>query len=173
MGFGKDGKGQILRETVTITVGALAARGVVKHTGGVALDTTSFRILKSEYFIVTATPFQADLDQLIFGFANGALSTAQIAAAIEADGPDDRNDPDKEETMRAVWLLAHVLEGELAAPAGIPQPLNNGLPLIFKPRWTFTPTEGWDWIAYNPLDGAITTGAVFNIVATHFGVWVD
>ncbi len=172
MGFGKDGKGQILREVATITIGALAAGAVVKHTGGVVLQTTSFRILKTEYFAVMSTAFQGEFDQVLLGIANGALSTTEIAACIEADGPDDRNDPDKEEAMRAVWLQAHLRE-QPAQANGLNQVLFNNMKMDFSLKWTFTPTEGWDWFVFNPLGGAITTGAVVKIFAKHFGVWVD
>ncbi len=172
MGFGKDGKGIILREVATITIGALAAGAVVKHTGGVVLQTTSFRILKTEYFAVMTTAFQGEFDQVLLGMANGALTTTEIAACITADGPDDRNDPDKEEAMRAVWLLAHLREQGDSANA-INEALNNNMLMDVSLRWTFTPTEGWDWFVFNPLGGAITTGAVVSIVVKHFGVWVD
>ncbi len=174
MGFGKDGKGIILRETVVLTPGALAAGAVVKHTGGVILQTTSFRILKTEYFVSQQGAFAGEGDEIIVGIANGALTTAQIAEALNADGPDDRNDPDKEEADRAVWLKGpQIKETQLAADTyGEPVP-NNGMPMSFSLKWTFTPTEGWDWFAFNPLSGALTTGSVFNITATHYGVWVD
>ncbi len=173
MGFGKDGKGVILREVATITVGALAAGAVVKHSGGVVLETTSFRILKTEYFAVMSTAFQGEFDQILLGIANGALTTTQIAEAIEVNGPDDRNDRvEAEQAMRAVWLVNHLQEQGDSANA-IQDQLNNGNVMHFSLKWTFTPTEGWDWFAFNPLGAAITTGPVIKIFAKHFGVWVD
>ncbi len=175
MGFGKDGKGVIMRESATITVGALASGAVVKHTGGVSLQTTSFRILKTEYFISQNAAFAAEGDEVIIGIANGALSTAEIAASVTNNGPGDRNDtPEADVSERAVFLVGPQIKETQTATTGYGEPMpNNGMPMEFSLRWTFTPTEGWDWFAFNPLSGALTTGAVFLITAKHFGVWVD
>ncbi len=172
MGFGKDGKGVIIKENVTVTPGALASGAVIKAAGGVGLQTTSFRIIKTQFFISQGTAWAGDGDELIFGLCNGELSVTEIAEAIQINGPIDRNDRDIEErASRAVWLLVDLKDPETSG-VSFSAPPNNGLPIEKNFRWTFTPTEGWDWFAFNPLSGAITTGAVFNIKATHFGVWV-
>ncbi len=173
MGFGKDGKGAIIREVATITIGALAAGAAVKHTGGAVLQTTSFRILKTKYFLVMSTAFQGEFDQVLIGMANGALSVTEIAESISSNGPDDRNDRAGMETAeRAVFLVAQMREPSAQAN-GINEAIGDNLALNENFRWTFTPTEGWDWFAFNPLGGAITTGAVVKIFAKHYGVWVD
>ncbi len=175
MGFGKDGKGVIIREEVTITPGALVSKTVIKGTGGAVLQTTSFRILKTEYFIVQNNAWATNGDGIIVGLANGALTTVQIADCIDANGPDDRNDTvTADESMRAVWLLNLMKEPfDAGGVADASRQVNNGLPISFNPKWTFTPTEGWDWFAYNPFTGNLTSGASFIIIAKHFGVWVD
>ncbi len=173
MGFGKDGKGQILRETVILTAGALGTQDVVKGTSGVVLQTTPFRILKTEYFFTQQGAFAGEGDEIILGIANGALTTVQIAACIVSDGPDDINDPDSEEAMRAVWLVGPQLKETQFAADTYSEPMpNNGMPMSFSLRWTFAPTEGWDWFLFNPLGGALTAGAIFQVTAKHFGVWV-
>ncbi len=176
MGFGKDHRGMILREKVTLTVGGLAANSVVFHTGGIILETTSFRILKTEYFVTQSGAFAAEGDEVIIGIANGELSAAEVASSLISAGPDDRNDRVGEElAMRAVWLTGPNIK-EPADPAAVTTfsaPSNSGLLMSFSLRWTFTPTEGWNWFAFNPLGGALTSGAVFFITAKHFGVWVD
>ncbi len=175
MGFGKDGKGQVLTELATLTIGALGAGAVVKHTGGIVLETTSFRILKTEYFVSQLATFQGEGDEIIIGIANGALSAAEIAAAITDAGPNDRNDgPGSEIAMRAVFLTGpQIKETQTAVDSyGEPMPF-NGMKMSFNLKWTFTPTEGWSWFAFNPLTGALTTGAIFRVTAKHFGVWVD
>lgn len=173
MGFGKDGKGVIIREIASITVGNLAARTVVKAAAGVTLQTTKFRILKTEYLITQTGSFGADGDSVFIGICDGELSASEIEECLEANGPNDRNDRVPEERAeRPVWLLAHYKD-PVDAGAGFPQPANNGLPMEHTPRWTFTPTEGWSYFAYNPLLGALTSGATFSIYAKHFGVWVD
>ncbi len=174
MGFGKDGKGVIIREAVGIVPGGLASNAVIKSTsGGVTLGTTSFRIIKTEYLVSQGTAWQADGDQLFFGICNGDLTTAEIAETIQANGPTDRNDRTlQERAERAVWLLFDLKDPETTG-ATFSRTLNDGKPMEKSLRWTFTPTEGWDWFAFNPLGGAITTGAAFAIKATHYGVWVD
>ncbi len=173
MGFGKDGKGAIIRETVVITVGGLAAGSSIKNTGGVTLQTTSFRILKTEMFVHQLGAWAAEGDEVIIGICNGDLSVAEISESINVDGPVDRNDRIKQEQAeRAVWLLVDLKEGAEGALANSP-PANDGLPWTFNLRWTFIPTEGWDWFAFNPLAGALTAGAVFRLTMKHYGVWVD
>ncbi len=173
MGFGKDGKGVIIREQSTITLGGLAAGVAVKGISEVALETTSFRIIKMEYFISQSGAFGAEGDEALIGFANDVLSVTEIAASLTVDGPKDRNDtPGRNTAEFAVWLLAQLKE-PTDATTGYDRPLNMGRPMEKVLRWTFTPPEGWTWFAYNPLAGALTTGAVFRIHAKYYGVWVD
>ncbi len=173
MGFGKDGKGAIIRETVIVTPGALAAGAAILGTAGVTLDTTSFRILKTDYFVSQRTAWQADGDEIYIGLANGTLSVTEIAETMGNDGPVDRNESVAAAIAeRAVWPLLD-LKDLPPSGASFSEPSNNGQKMSFNPKWTFTPTEGWSWFAFNPLSAALTTGAVFVIHATHYGVWVD
>ncbi len=174
MGFGKDNKGVILREALSIAFGALGANSVIKATSiGVALQTTSFRIIKTEFFVAQASAWAADGDAVIIGICNGELSAGEIAECIQANGPDDRNDRVTDErASRAVWLLVH-MKDQPETGFNFSLPANDGQPMVKNLRWTFTPTEGWAWFAFNPLSGALTTGAAVNIKATHYGVWVD
>ncbi len=165
-----DKGGVILREKVPIVVGALASDTAVKSTGGVALQTTSFRILKTKLFITQTAGWGGEGAEVYIGIANGALSVSEIAVAIALGGPDDRNDPNKEIANRAVWLIADIKEPEAGT---FSQPVNGGMPIEFNLRWTFTPTEGWDWFAFNPMSATLVTGAIFELTAQHFGMWVD
>ncbi len=168
MGFGKDGKGAIIRENVTITVGGLAAVAVIKGTS--LSISEDFRILKTEYFISQSGNWGAVGDEVIIGFADDELSVGEIAECLNVDGPVDRNDRLAEErVMRAVWSLID-LKGD--STTVVMQPPNDGKFMEHKPRWTFSNPEGWTWFAYNPLSGALTAGAVFIINAKYFGVWV-
>ncbi len=173
MGFGKDGKGVIIREDVLLTAGGLAAISAVKSTEGITLQTTSFRVIKTTYFVVVRGSFGAEGDEVIIGIADGTLSTAQIAEVMNNNGPADRNAMVSAAIAdRAVWPLVQIKEPADSATS-YPLPVNNGMPMEKSLRWTFTPTEGWDWFLFNPLAGALTTGLVVAIFATHFGVWVD
>lgn len=169
MGFGKDGKGTILRETQDIVLGALGAQSAVKSSAQLAI-TDDFRLLKTEYFVALSAFFQAVGDEVIIGIADNELTVAEIAACINADGPLDRNDRVPEElSHRAVWLLTQVKGTSTTVPD---VPGNDGKAFECKLRWTFCNPEGWTWFAYNPLGLALTTGGQFKIVAKHYGVWV-
>ncbi len=173
MGFGKDHKGVIIRESVTLTIGALGAGSVVLHTSGAALQTTSFRMIKAVYTISQLGAWAADGDEVLIGIANGELSTQEIAECLTAQGPDDRNDAlGSEQAGRAVWVLADIKDTSVTGFA-FSDPINDGMPMEKVLRWTFTPTAGWNWFAFNPLTGTLTTGAVFKVIATYYGVWVD
>ncbi len=39
-------------------------------------------------------------------------------------------------------------------------------------RWSFNSDEGWNFFAFNPLDGSLSTGSEVIILAKHFGVWL-
>lgn len=172
MGFGKDHKGIIIREAATITVGGLTSKNVIKTTaGGVTLQTTSFRILKSQYFISVLGDFGAEGDEVLVGLCDGELAVAEIVEAININGPVDRNDNVlSEQANRPVFLLDQLKEAHDATTSYTT--FGTGMK-TFNPRWTFTPTEGWDWFVFNPLGGSLTAGLVILITAKHFGVWVD
>ncbi len=84
MGFGKDGKGAIIREDVTITVGALTAKtGILQTAGGIHDNMQEdFRVLKTlingQEFGVTSGEAFSDLYM-----SNGELTLAEIEEAIE------------------------------------------------------------------------------------------
>ncbi len=169
MGFGKDGKGAIIRERITLTAGNLAAAGVVKHTSGLTLGE-DFRILKIKYHLTLQGNFGALGDQVIVGFANGELSTSEISNCINTDGPNDSNDRlNTEQAERAAWLWHQIVGSSTTVPNAA---LEDGRVLEQTPRWTFSNPEGWAWFLYNPLGGALTSGLVISVNATYYGVWV-
>ncbi len=168
MGFGKDGKGVIVRETQTITVGGLTSGTTIK--GGTLTLSEDFRILKTEYLITQIGNWGAIGDEVVIGIADNELSVGEISECISIDGPLDRNDNvGHERSMRPVWLLLD-LKGD--STTTVKEPPNDGQMMTFNLRWTFSDPEGWTWFAFNPLAGSLTAGAVFNIIAKHYGVWV-
>ncbi len=171
MGFGKDGKGQIIKERTVITVGNLGATVVVKSAGGIEGSLgEDFRILKTEYFIVQTGEWGALGDQVIIGMADNELSVAEIAENLNLDGPIDRNDNLlNERVFRPVWMFNHLLGTSTVI---LEEPTDDGNALVQNVKWTFSNPEGWVWFAYNPLLAALTAGATFIIQAKHFGVWV-
>ncbi len=171
MGFGKDGKGAILRERTSVTVGGLAAGAVIKATAGIGGNLQEdFRILKTEYQIIQTGNWGAVGDQILIGVADNEMSVTEMAQCLTNDGPTDRNDRvSTEVSERPVWLLNHFV-GE--STTVLRQPAEDGKLMDMSLRWTFSDPEGWTWFAFNPLTGALTSGAVFLIQAKHYGVWV-
>jgi len=171
MGFGKDGKGAIIRENVTITVGNLAAlTGILSTAGGRVSDSLGddFRILKTE-FLVSKIDQTSDEGTLFLYLVDGELTLAECEEAIELGGPIDRNDRLSQERAERYVKPVAMLVGSSDITTG-------GGPVVeqvysMNPKWTFSNPEGWDWMAYNA--GAIlTAGTIIRIFATHYGVWV-
>jgi len=169
MGFGKDGKGIIIRETVQLVAGALASLAVVKNTAGLTL-VEDFRIIKLEYLMSQQGPWGAVNDSCIIGICNGELSVTEIAEALNLDGPGNPNNAvANERAGRAVWPLFS-MTGEAVAIHSLPP--NNGMMMEKILRWTFNNPEGWSWFLYNPLAGALTADLQVSIKVKYFGVWV-
>ncbi len=164
MGFGKDGKGIILWDAVTITLGTLAARDVLGADSGYTGITEDFRILKSKYYLDWST--QAVGDVILIGIADGQMTDAEIEEALEARPVENNDVPAIERAGRAVWPLA--ILGENSGGSGH---------LVFQMeenlRWTFSKAEGWRYWAWNlSTSTALTTGGIVSFIAKHFGVWV-
>ncbi len=176
MGFGKDGKGAILREKTQVTLGALAADDVAANVSALALDG-DFRILKSEITCTLRAITSLEGAGLILYMANADLTAAQIEATIEQNGPQASNDRDRQEIAeRWVRRVGTSPNGTVNLTERMFENEHGGSLLTINPRWTFkrrrTVTDGgWKWAVYN--DGVVlTTGATANILATHYGVWV-
>lgn len=168
MGFGKDGRGVIIKERSLIVLLTIAQGAAVKLPSLAITD--DFRILKT---VVTAQVIgltSSEGQGLLFGMANNDLSAAQIAASISTDGPLNRNDRDLKELAER-WAQIHgVSSGEGDSIQRFHGEGNSPV-MEFNPRWTFSKGVGWAFFVFN--DGAaLTTGSSARIVATHYGVWV-
>ncbi len=169
MGFGKDGKGIIIRERTTITLGTLGANTALKQDSPLAI-LEDFRMIKSEIFasLDGATSVEGD-GQIIIGIANDELTAAEIAECLTVDGPLNRNDRVAEEqVMRAVFPLFAIPFKTLASQQGI----HDNRPFEDTIRWTFSNPEGWTLFAFNMGSSALTTGGVIQLVNKYYGVWV-
>ncbi len=172
MGFGKDGKGVIIREARTQALGGLAnATGII--IGANLALTDSFRMLKSvgHFHIDGLTAGQAG--GLTLWLANGDLSLAEAEAAIELSGPLDRSARTENEiAQRFVKIVGAVIDPDMGDDESTFRDAHTGAPVIItKPRWTFGQTTAWNWIVYNNGE-VITTGATVRIRTQNFGVWV-
>ncbi len=175
MGFGKDGKGAIVKEQTTLTLAALAAKGLVNVASSVSLDM-DFRILRSDVTCVITGLTTTQGIGLILYMVEGDLSGTLTEANIEQNGPLRLGQQEEEEVAsRWVRRIAITLGDDVPTERVMRNKYGGGL-LDIEPRWTFrrgrTASEGgWNWAVYN--DGAtLTTGAIANIIATHYGVWV-
>ncbi len=176
MGFGKDGKGAIVREQTSITLGALAGQDMAGADSLVLLDM-DFRILKSEITAVIRAVTSLEGQGLILYMTEGDLSVSEAEVVVEQNGPV-RLGQQIEEEVASRWVR------RIGVTIG-PTPnetervfLNKyGGPMLeATPRWTFrrgrTASEGgWNWAIYNS-GVSLTTGAVVDLTAVHYGVWV-
>ncbi len=169
MGFGKDGKGQIITERSVITLGALANGVAIKQTAPLAISD-DFRVLKSEYSMgfTGHTGGEGPLDVYL---CNNDLSVASIADAIDAQGPLNKSDRDLDErAMRAVHLIGTM---QIPGTTGHVIGADNQHGVIEdKHPWTYTKGVGWTLAAHNNSGSTLTTGTVIRFSAKHFGVWV-
>ncbi len=176
MGFGKDGKGAIVKEQTTITLGALAGQDLAAAASAVLLDM-DFRILRSDITAVITGATSLEAVGLILYMAQGILSVAEMEANIELNGPVRLGEKIEEEVasrwVRRVGITTGPTVNETER---VFKNKHGGALLNIEPRWTFrrgrTASEGgWNWGVYN--DGVtLTAGGIVRILATHYGVWV-
>ncbi len=176
MGFGKDGKGVMVQERTTMTLGALAANALVIANSSVQLDS-DFRILKSEITAVLSGMTSLEGQGLLLYMMEGDLSSAEGEAKIEQSGPL-RPGQQIEEEIASRWVkrIGITVGPTVNETERVFRNEYNGGLLSYNPRWTFrrgrTATEGgWNWGIYNSAV-AITSGADVEIIGTHYGVWV-
>lgn len=168
MGFGKDGKGNILYDVKTITLGALAAADVISATAhNLAED---FRIIKTEYYMsFLPGSFDALEGPIVIGLASAGLTDAEIEECIECDVQDSNDFPDIEQALRPVFPLEILTQqGDGTNPVHGTWTV-KGEKVV---RWTFVNDAGFKFWAYNLSGNALTTGGLVYIFAKHYGVWV-
>ncbi len=173
MGFGKDGKGAIIKESLSVGLLALGGNDVIIFTGPTNIEE-DFRIIKTEAFChvtgLTANEGQA----LQLGLSNGNLAASDIEASIEAGGPLNPSDRLRAEPAeRLTKMFGGTGNGARSQTTEVGFVNENGGPQMAKTvRWTFSNTENWSWFIHN-LGAVLTTGATARLIATHYGVWVQ
>ncbi len=177
MGFGKDGKGAIVKEQTSFTLAALAGQDAVAVSSSVALDM-DFRILRSDITAVIRGMTSLEGQGLILYMMEADLTAALAEANIEQNGPN-RLGQQVEEEIASRWVrrVGITLGPTVNETERVIRNKYGGGLLELEPRWTFrrarTEAEGgWSWLMYNS-GITITTGAIVDILATHYGVWVD
>ncbi len=173
MGFGKDGKGVILRESRSQALATLANNTALLIGTKLAI-VEDFRIIKSE-ILADVDGMTSGEQPLLFGIANGNLSVTEIAEALQVDGPLGPSEAiENERVMRAVWIIG-TTGGESAADLDITWKSKSGGDthvLTLPTAWTFTDADGWNFFVFNDSGAILTTGATLKVRAKHFGVWV-
>ncbi len=169
MGFGKDGKGVIIRESRSQVLGTIAAETALVI--GTKLATLErFRMLRCEVYATLTGLTSGELTGLLFVLADGDLTQTEVEACIESDGPLGPNDSVIADIAdRPVWTFG-AIDRETGSEA-IFENTEGGHMMVVKPRWTFARTKSWNFLVYN-LGAAPTTGASVIIRVKSFGVWV-
>ncbi len=172
MGFGKDGKGVIIREAPTVALATLAADTALVMGKNVTL-AEDFRMLKSKIRGTLKGVTTGELEAgLMLGIANGQLTAAQIKASLEANGPNDRSDRASIELAERYVQLIGEFRGVNNNDSEIGLMGDEGGPVVvIKPRWTFSDPESWQFFIWNN-GAAPTTGASVVLQVVHYGVWV-
>ncbi len=172
MGFGKDGKGVIIRQFVDpVSLGAMAT-GIAVTFGSLVMEE-DFRILKSEVMAGIVGGDAGEAEGVLLGLANGELSTTEIPESLRAQGPVDRNDRLREERAgRQVHSIGVGVKVAVANTEIVFHDKNTNSPMcIDRFPWTYSNPEGWDFFVYNQ-GPAIAAGSNIYLQATHYGVWV-
>ncbi len=169
MGFGKDGKGVIFRQSLAQSIGTLAADTVLLISTKPAI-LERFRIIKSEVWATIVAKTDGEQRGMVLGLADGTLTLAEIEEAIESNGPLGPNETVEAEIgMRPMWMFGASVFADGTDGIFLNE---DGGPLMSETiRWTFSRTASWNWFLYNS-GVAPTTGSTIKLRAKNFGVWV-
>ncbi len=169
MGFGKDGKGAMLRQHQQMALATLA------NDAGIILGTKppindDFRMLKWEGVCTIENCTNGEAGALSLWMVDGDLSLAEAMAALDSNAPTDLNDnPGEAVASRFVKLIA-VLVGDTGDERTFIG--RNGSPVLELPiRWTFASTKSFNFLIVNDGD-QLTTGCIVNLRGTAFGVFI-
>lgn len=169
MGFGKDGMGVILKQSISQALLTLATdTGILITAKPATLER--FRMLKSEIVGVLEGLTAGEGRGMTLWLADGDLTLVEIEEAIEQTaGPLGPNDTVAASIAERFVIWCGAVGG--GSPQAHIHGVNNEPRCIIKPRWTFARTKSWNFVMYN-MGPALTTGATVNLRIKNFGVWV-
>ncbi len=172
MGFGKDGKGAILREAVTVAaLGTLALNTAIFFTGGIVV-TDPFRMLKAICTGAIDGLTGGQAEGLYLGIAQGDQSVAEIAATLTNDGPVAHRSTDVADiSEKPTWLFGYFERDAAGTSANLRDFDSGGSAAICKQAWTYGSDIGWNFFIFN-TSTALGAGATAKMVVTEYGVWV-
>ncbi len=169
MGFGKDGKGIILRESRSATLGTIDTQ-TTAFLGTPLAILERFRIIKTEVWAAITGLTSGEGTGLYLGMSDGDLAVAEVDAALENNGPLGPND----KILAAIserWTMIFGATDHETGTELVFENENGGHVIEKTLRWTFARTKGWNWFVHN-LGNQLTTGSNLILRAKHFGVWV-
>jgi len=171
MGFGKEGKGIINRQSLTVAIVTLAqSTGLIVGTKP-AIEV-GFRMLKSEVVCTVTGVTPGELNGLALYLVDGDYDLTEFEASVELNAPLGPNDSvNLEKAMRFMKFAGAADRVAGADGVLVLRNDNGGILLTTMPRWTFQRVKSWNWILYNH-GVAPTTGATAFVKAKNFGVWV-
>ncbi len=171
IGFGKDGKGEIIREARSQALSTLQAGGGI-IIGTKLATTEDFRIIRTDVQSSITGLTSSEGKGLALYLVDGVFTIAEFEAAIEANGPLGPNEAVAAEiAMRFERWLGEVVDAAGTAGDAIIRNEKGGALLQDTIRWTFSRTKSWNWVLFNH-GVALTTGATVFIKAKNYGVWV-
>ncbi len=162
-----EGGGAILSSNMLLALGALAAKDmtIVSDENIDISQEQGFRVLKSLVWI-SVQGLTSPEGPVLLGAAGPGINAAELEEAIEAKPTAPWDVTASEEAMRVYWPLG------LVAAGSNDRPLNDGVAIEFKPRWSFPEGSAMNWFAYNLDTAALQTGGIVHFFAKHFGVWL-
>ncbi len=169
MGFGKDGKGVIIRQSISQTLGTIDTQTSILLGTNLAL-LERFRIIKLEVWAAVTGLTSGEGTGLYLGIADGDLSVAEVDAALEANGPLGPNDTVLEELSSRWTMVLGATDHETGSELVFENEM-GGHVIEKTIRWTFSRTKSWNYWIHN-LGNQLTTGANVILRSKAFGVWV-
>ncbi len=169
MGFGKDGKGVIIRDNRTQALTTLDVDKALIIGSNLAV-LERYRMIKVELYATIRGLTTGEGTGLLIGIADGDLTTSEIEVAIELNGPFGPNDSVNIAIADRFTKLMGAVDRETGTEA-IFENDEGGHMMSETIRWTFARTKGWSYFVYN-MGGQFTTGATVDLRAKSFGVWV-
>ncbi len=169
MGFGKDGKGVIIREARSQTLGTLDLQSMVFVDTKLA-TLERFRMIKLEIYAGITGLTSGEGTGLFLGIADGDLLLAEAEAAVENNGSLGPNDSVSEAVSERYTKILGAVDRETGTEAVFENETGGHL-MEHTIRWTFSRTKSWNFFVYN-LGNQLTTGSNIIIRAKSFGVWV-
>ncbi len=154
----------IVWDDTNVALGSLGAGIAV--TAASKIDSArlqGFRVLRTEWYM-GVTGMTTGEGPLLLGMSVG-LSAAQIQGGIQGDPQRSHDVTESDQAQRPIWPLQVFManadgDGTIVAQG------------VIKLGWSVPEGVSLNFFVINFTASALTTGAVVNVIAKHFGVWL-